>query len=202
MTTGDLWPERPGQSLPAARPPAPVSGNLLQMRAEWIGFYDTHYYRVVRFMMHVGASPADAQDAAQEAFTESWKLMCCDTAAWQAIDGKAAWIRTLALRRYARPPGSRRRPLTAIDGAIPDQPASGPDHAELTAQALTVLQALRSLDREARAVMAFSLDGFTTADTADALKITPQRVRDVKKKARVALKRGLAATATADGRQS
>jgi DNA-directed RNA polymerase specialized sigma24 family protein len=150
MTTGDLWPEPPGQSLPEARPSAPVSGSLVQVRAEWIGFYDTHYHRVVRFMMHVGASQADAQDAAQEAFTESWKLMSRDPDAWQAINGKAAWVRTTALRRHARPPGSRRRPPTAGDGGIPDQSAPGPDHAELTAQIQAVLHALRCLDSEAR----------------------------------------------------
>jgi RNA polymerase sigma-70 factor (ECF subfamily) len=77
----------------------------------------------------------------------------------------------------------------------------GPGHAELTAQAQAILQALRGLDTEARAVMAFSLDGFTTADVADALKITQQRVRDVKKRARTALKRQLAATVAAEGRQ-
>jgi RNA polymerase sigma-70 factor (ECF subfamily) len=171
------------------------------VRAEWISFYDDHYHRVVRFIMHAGASPADAQDAAQEAFTESWKLMTSNPAAWQAVDRKAGWVRTTALRRLTRPPGSRRRPLIAGDGSIPDDPLPGPGHAELTAQAQAILQALRGLDTEARAVMAFSLDGFTTADVADALKITQQRVRDVKKRARTALKRQLAATVAAEGRQ-
>jgi RNA polymerase sigma factor (sigma-70 family) len=201
MTVGDVWPEPPGQSLPSARPPAPVSGSLVQVRAEWIGFYDTHYHRVVRFMIHAGASSADAQDAAQEAFTESWNLMTRDPVAWQAIDAKGAWIRTTALRRLARPPGRRRRPLTAGDGQIADRAAPGPGHDELTAQAQAVLQALRGLDREGRSVMAFELDGFTTADTAAAMSLTPQRVRDVKKKARTALKRQLAAAAATEGRQ-
>jgi RNA polymerase sigma-70 factor (ECF subfamily) len=200
MTAGDRGPEPAGQFVSSASRPAPVSGSLVQVRAEWIGFYDAHFHRVVRFMMHAGASLADAQDAAQDAFTESWKLMNRDPDAWQAIYAKEAWVRTIALRRLVRPPGPRRRPLTA-DGPAPDQPAPGPGHAELTVQAQAVLQALRGLDRESRAVMAFTLDDFTNAATADALNITQQRVRDAMKKARTALKRQFAETATAEGRQ-
>lgn len=162
--------------------------------------YDDHYHRVVRFMMLNGASLAEAQDAAQEAFTESWELMARDPGKWQAITGKAAWVRTVALRRQARPPGPRRRVLTDGNGDIPDRAAPGEGHAELTAQAQAVLQALQSLDSEARAVMAFDLDGFSPAETAVALGITDRRVWDVKKKARAALKQQLTAAAASEGR--
>jgi RNA polymerase sigma-70 factor (ECF subfamily) len=200
MTAGDRGPEPAGQFAPPDTRAAPACGSLVQVRAEWTGFYDANYHRVVRFMMHAGASLADAQDAAQEAFTESWNLMSRDPAAWQAIAAKEPWIRAVALRRHARPPGTRRRPLTS-DAPVPDQPIPGPGHAELTAQAHAVLHALRSLDPEARAVMAFHLDSFTTADTATALGITPQRTRDVMKKARAALKRQLIRTTATEGRQ-
>lgn len=198
MTAGDWGPEPPGHSPLPGHLPEPFSAGLVEMRAEWTDFFDTHHDRVVRFMMHVGASRYDAQDAAQEAFTESWELMSRDPGAWRAINGKAAWIRTTALRRLARPPGSRRRPLITADGTIADRPDTGLDHAELTAQTQAVLQALRQLDSESRAVMAFSFDGFTTAETADALNKTQQQVRDVKKKARINLKRQLS---TSEGRQ-
>jgi len=46
--------------------------------------------------MHNGASQADAQDATQEAFIESWKLMSSDPGRWQAITGKEAWIQSRA----------------------------------------------------------------------------------------------------------
>jgi DNA-directed RNA polymerase specialized sigma24 family protein len=84
---------------------------------------------------------------------------------------------------------------------MPDQPVPGPGHEELTVQAQLVLRALRSLDEEARAVMAFELDGIPAADIARALDITQQRVRDVKKKARKALKYELAGNATPGRRQ-
>jgi len=49
--------------------------------------------------------------------------------------------------------------------------------------------------------MAFELDDFPTADIAAALEITEQRVRDVKKKARAALKPTLAGLVASEGRQ-
>ena len=47
--------------------------------------------------------------------------------------------------------------------------------------------------------MAFDQDDIPTAEIADALGITVQRVRDIKKRARAALKKELAGT-TAPGR--
>jgi RNA polymerase sigma factor (sigma-70 family) len=160
----------------------------VQVRAEWICFYDAQQPLVVRFVMLNGASLADAEDAAQEAFTESWDLMSRDPGLWQKITHKEAWIRTVALRRYWRPPGPRRRPLT-VAGEVPDLPASGPGPEELTAQTQLVLRELQSLDEEARAVMAFDLDDFPPAVIAEMLHISQQRVRDLRKKARAILKK-------------
>jgi RNA polymerase sigma factor (sigma-70 family) len=55
-----------------------------------------------------------------------------------------------------------------------------------------VLQTLRGLDEDERVVMAFYLDDFPTAEIASALNLTEQKVRDIKKKARAALKIALA----------
>lgn len=170
------------------------------MRAEWIDFYDANFLRVVRFVMNNGGSEDEARDAAQDAFTESWDLMNRNPADWQAVRRKEAWIRTVALRRYRRPPGPRLRPLSHY-GEVPDLPVPGPGHDELTAQAQAVLQALRALDEEARTVMAFDLDGIPTRDIAAELRVSEQRVRDIKKRARMALKRHPAESAIPEGRQ-
>ncbi|MBO0804452.1 MAG: sigma-70 family RNA polymerase sigma factor [Nocardiopsaceae bacterium] len=200
MTTGDREREPDSRSWPTPPAPAPAPGILGDVRAEWIGFYDDHYHRVVRFVMHNGASRPEAEDAAQEAFAESWKLMDRESGRqWRAVANKGAWVRTVALLRHKRPPGPRKRPLMVPSADVPDFAAPGPGHSELTAQSLTVLQALRTLDGVDRAVMAFDMDDFTTADIAAALRISEQRVRDVKKKARIALKRHLVATAAAEG---
>ena len=102
------------------------------------------------------------------------------------------WIRVVALRKRQRPPGPRRRPLLADNAEIPDVAAPGPEPGELTAQTQAVLQALRGLDSQAQAVMAYLMDGFPAAVIATTLGITEQRVRDVTKRARTALKRTLA----------
>jgi RNA polymerase sigma factor (sigma-70 family) len=201
VTADGLGAESGSKASVSASRPTLAPDSLTRVRAEWITFYDAHYRRVVRFLMYNGASQADAQDAVQEAFVESWALMSSDPCRWEAINGKTSWIRTVALRRYLRPPGSRQRPLTA-GGEVPDLAGPGPGHEELTIQTQLVLRALRALDKEARAVMAFDLDGIPTADIACALDITQQRVRDVKKKARTALMRELADNMTSEGRKS
>jgi RNA polymerase sigma-70 factor (ECF subfamily) len=195
MTAGDLRPEPARPVISSAELPRPAPVSMMQVRAEWTDFYDAHYPRVVRFLMHNGASLTDAQDAAQDAFTESFDLMCLRPDRWQAVTGKAAWIRTVALRRYQRPPGPRKiPPITGTE--IPDYPVPGPGHDELTAQAQLVLRALQTLNHEERTVIAFDLDDIPAADTAAALGIEQQRVRDIRKKARTALKKKLAENAT------
>jgi RNA polymerase sigma factor (sigma-70 family) len=162
------------------------------MRADWIAFYESEYHLVVRFVMRNGASLEDARDATEEAFLESWALMTKQPNCWAQIRHRRSWIRTVALRKHQRPPGPRHRPLLADNAEIPDIAAHGPEPGELTAQTQAVLQALRNLDEQAQAVMAFLTDGFPPAVIADTLGITEQRVRDVAKRARAALKRTLA----------
>lgn len=196
MTGGE---ERPG--LPNHRPSPPCTPDPSEIRADWIAFYDAHFLRVVRLVMHCGGSLQDAQDAAQEAFTESLAMVTADATCWAAVAGKEGWIRTVALRRHQRPPGPRIRPLLAHGAAIPDQPHSDPGPDELSEQAQTVLQVLRSLPEEEQAVMAFSLDDFPTAEIAAALGMTQQKVRDLRKKARATLKATLGRHLPPEGRE-
>jgi DNA-directed RNA polymerase specialized sigma24 family protein len=193
MTAGEREPELSGLLLPetSASPLVPPL-DLEALRAAWIDFYDGHYYRVIRFVMHNGARLLDAQDAAQEAFTESWALLEQKPEQWLAITRMPGWIHMVALRKYSRPPGSRIQPLLAEGTYIPDLPDPGPGPGQLTVLTQTVLQALRSLDEQTRTVAAFYLDGFSTEEIACAMDLPQQRVRDVKKKARLALKSALA----------
>ena len=90
-------------SLPDTSEPASAPGSLVETRTEWINFYDTHYHRVIRFvMLHSGASLEDAQDAAHEAFTESWEMMSTNPARSPAITHQSACISTVAVRRHRR----------------------------------------------------------------------------------------------------
>jgi hypothetical protein len=99
MTAGEHEPETSGR--PSSHRDAPqrkVIPALADIRAEWIDFYDANYHRVVRFIMHAGACLQSAQDAVQEAFTESWALVESDPGRWLAISSKEAWIRVVVYR--------------------------------------------------------------------------------------------------------
>lgn len=130
--------------------------------------------------MHNGASRPDAEDAAHEAYTESYDLATRSPGRWEAITGKPAWIRTVALRRYRRPPGPRKRPVTGGD-EVPGHPALAPGPEDLAIQTQIVLQALLTLGEEARAVIAFDIDGIPSGDIARELRISQQRVREVRR---------------------
>lgn len=202
MSAGKREPETsgPSESVPG-RSPFRLMPGMAEILAAWVEFYDANYHRVVRFIMHDGASLQDAQDAAQEAFAESWALMDGHPHRWLEIISKEAWIRVVALRRYRRPPGSRIRVRLAEEFLIPELPQPGPEPGELTAQIQMVLHALRNLDERERSVMAFYLDDFPTTAIAEALNLTQQEVRDIKKKARAALKAALAGNMSAGRRQ-
>jgi len=192
MAADERHPIPVGQHTQITGPLAGHAATLVAMRADWIAFYDAEYHMVVRFLMRNGADLEDARDATEEAFLDSWTLMTNQPSRWAEIRDRRSWIRVVALRKRQRPPGPRRRPLLADNAEIPDVAAPGPEPGELTAQTQAVLQALRGLDSQAQAVMAYLMDGFPAAVIATTLGITEQRVRDVTKRARTALKRTLA----------
>jgi RNA polymerase sigma factor (sigma-70 family) len=192
MAADEHLPVQVGQRPPVTDSAAGHPDSVVAMRAEWIAFYDAEYHLVVRFVMRSGASLEDARDAAEEAFVESWALLSGHPGRWSQIRNHRSWIRAVALRKQRRPPGPRRRPLLAGNGEIPDAAGPGLEPGELTVQTQAVLQALRGLDHQARAVMAFLMDGFPAPVIAQTLGITEQRVRDVTKRARARLKRTLA----------
>jgi RNA polymerase sigma factor (sigma-70 family) len=145
---------------------------------------------VVRFLMRYGATLHDAEDAAQEAFTDAWDRVE-RTRTWAEVTDPRGWIRAVALRKYLRPPGSRRRPISVPVPEVPEAPTPGAGHAELLPGTLLVLDAMRSLDPEPRAVLAFHLDGFSAPAIGTQLGISDQKVRDLLKKARRILARTL-----------
>lgn len=194
MTPGDQVPAQANESASAANShiAAARAARMADMRADFLDFFDRNYHPLVRFVMLNGAALQDAQDAVQEAFLQALERLEQPNG-WETIRNPHAWIRKVALNKYRRPPGVRRRPCASPAADIPDvsQPAAT-DHGELTTQAQYVLAMLGGLDEEARAVMAFHIDGFSIADIASHLDITDQRVRDQLKKARKILRHKLA----------
>ena len=174
----------------AACDPA-LDARVTEARAEFVDFYDGEYHLVVRFVMRCGASMPAAEDAVQEAFIDAW-LLTARPDKWAEVTDRSGWIRKVAMLRYIRPPGPRRRVLAVLVPDIPETARPDAGHDDLAPGTMLVLDALRSLDLLPRAVMAYHLDGFSGPEIAVQLGITQQQARDLLKKARKILAAKLA----------
>lgn len=180
-----------GSHLAAIGDPHTDDGRAAEIRADFLAFYDREYLPVVRFVMRCGAGLQAAEDAVQDAFVDAWALTTRPDA-WMAIADPRGWIRRVALRKYRRPPGKHRRPVTIPVSDLPEMPLPGHSQMDLTNDTLLVVAVLRRLDPEMQAAMAFHLDGFTGPQIASQLGITDQKARDLLKAARKILARDLA----------
>ncbi|WP_327667986.1 MULTISPECIES: sigma-70 family RNA polymerase sigma factor [unclassified Streptomyces] len=169
-----------GVARPLEAPSVPLPGREL---AEEL--HHAQYPALVRFLLMHGASWAEAQDAAQDAFTQ----MC---APGLSITYPKAWLRKVAWRSWVR------QHVTVEDtcAQIPDTQAglhwSTPAQAaEVGEEERHVIALLLILPAKQRAAMAWHLDGFTTEESARAMGTTQDSVRQNLSRARAALKRGL-----------
>ncbi|WP_328674100.1 RNA polymerase sigma factor [Streptomyces sp. NBC_00328] len=147
--------------------------------------HDEQYPALVRFLLLHGASWTEAQDAAQDAFTQ----MC---APGVSISYPRAWLRTVAWRSWV----SQQVKLEETCADLPEPQTSlrwdTPTHAaELGEEQRRVISLLLQLPAKQRAAMAWHLDGFTTAESARAMGTTQAAVRQNLARARAALKQGL-----------
>lgn len=143
-------------------------------------YYAHHFAELVRHLMRQGASPHEAADAVQAAFVEA-------CAQWETIEHPAAWLRTVAFRQYLRQPAQREN----LTGEVPEHPSTGPSplHVlEIKEEQMLVLAALASLPPTQRRVMAWSLDGFSSSEIAQGLKMNAAAVRQNIARARARLK--------------
>lgn len=189
MPPSELGPPSPGPARGGSADDTSMPGAASawsKMTAEpvpFIEFYDREYHLVVRFVMNCGASLAAAEDAAQDAFLDAWRLMAV-ARKWAVVDDPRGWIRSVALNKYWRPTGSRKTPLTILRPVMADTEDGEISQVDLSVSALHVIELLRSLEPELQAIMAFDLDGFTAAESGRYLGLTDQQVRDRRKKAR------------------
>ncbi|MER8073165.1 sigma-70 family RNA polymerase sigma factor [Streptomyces sp. NPDC094034] len=148
--------------------------------------HQEQYPALVRFLLLNGASWTAAQDAAQDAFTQ----MC---APGLSIAYPKAWLRKVAWRSWVK------------QKVAPEELCSEPPEpheltmrwqtpaqaAELDEESRAVIALLLQLPAKQRAAMAWTLDGFTTEESARAMGTTPVAVRQNLTRARAALKAGL-----------
>jgi len=169
-------PEIPGSPDKAATPaqePADVS------TIEYSLSYQAEKPRLIRYLLHCGASYQTAEDVAQRALEELHKK-------WATVDKPGPWLRKVATRKLPRSRVSDEYPLEDHDqpGTMPD-PASA---AEILFEKDTVLSAIRRLPLKQRKVFALHFDRYEATEIAEILQMTPVAVRQNLARARARLK--------------
>lgn len=165
---------------PLEKPAGPLPG--IQLAG---ALHDEQFPALLRFLLLQGASWTEAQDAAQDAFTQ----MC---APGVTITYPRAWLRTVAWRSWV----SQQVKLEETCADLPE-PQLGlrwqtPAHAvELGEEERRVIFLLHQLPAKQRAAMAWHLDGFTTEESAREMGTTQVAVRQNLTRARTALKQGM-----------
>ncbi|HXV94828.1 MAG TPA: sigma-70 family RNA polymerase sigma factor [Pseudonocardia sp.] len=152
--------------------------------AAFTAFYRSSAPRLVGFLVWQGARLPDAAECAQEALTEAFRQ-------WSSIREPHAWCRRVASRLYARRFAAPEEPVADLDATAgrPLLPAgAGVDDLHRRHEVLRLLDLLPARQRQ---VMAWTYDGATPAEIADALRITPEAVRANLYKARTTLRNHL-----------
>ncbi|MGW0485452.1 RNA polymerase sigma factor [Nonomuraea sp. NPDC003214] len=194
---------RPPQAVPGDAPATAMSTRVQAMRADFVDFAAREHSRVIRFLMRGGASLADSQDAAQEAFTQAWRLINSEPEAWARVQEPLGWMFKVAGRCLSRPPGESRRRVSTVPVAdVPETAARADDPADLIGPAVDVLAALRDLPPDQRLAIRYRMDDQPNSAVAAALGLTEQQAADLVKKARVVLRYRLAEYRTRKGAAS
>lgn len=149
-------------------------------------FYRRFVPTLVAFLVWQGGRLPDAADITQETMIKAYQR-------WSEIRHPESWARRVASRELVRRTAS-------VEEDLVNDPS---EHSSLL-PTLTSVEAweqrhevLRLLDRlppRQRQVLAWTLDGYTPAEIADELKITPEAVRANLMKARRALAEHLGTT--------
>jgi RNA polymerase sigma-70 factor (ECF subfamily) len=142
-------------------------------------FFRERFSRTVVLLIAMGASRADAEDAAQEAMILAWRQ-------WEEIQEPVAWVRTVAVRAYWKLVNARQR-LVPLDESAPEAGAVS-DLGIFAAEQQHVLRLLRSLPPQQRTVAALFYDGLACDEIAELVGSLPATVRSHLRHARGRLK--------------
>jgi RNA polymerase sigma factor (sigma-70 family) len=148
-------------------------------RDGFVSFFRERFSKTVVLLVAMGASRADAEDAAQEAMILAWRQ-------WDTLQEPAAWVRTVAIRTYWKLARARRTTML-VDEFVPEAVVDA-DLNVFTQEQQYVLRVLRNLPPQQRTIAALSYDGLTCEEIADLLGKPSDTVRSHLRHARNALK--------------
>jgi RNA polymerase sigma factor (sigma-70 family) len=168
------------------RPPAPASGTHTEgievdaeRAAEFKAFYREHTKPLVAVLLVQGASLYDAADAVQDTMTTAFQR-------WRSIDNPRAWAYRVASRAWIRKVSTVREEAVA-EPPEPHNPLLRSTAVEHWEQHQDIVRTLAPLPPRQRQVMAWIFFGYTPAEIADELRMTPEAVRSSLYQARRAL---------------
>ncbi|MGW6456438.1 RNA polymerase sigma factor [Streptomyces sp. NPDC055078] len=146
-----------------------VLGQPAIQRDDFDAFYTSEMRAVSVFLMHQGATPYEAADAAHEAIAR----LLPDK--WRTLKHPRAWLRVTAQRCYWRQDDCRTSPRDPV----PDRPGGTCPVTEvvLTETQQRIVDALNRITPGRRTIMAWHLDGFTYDEIAHMLDMKPAAVR-------------------------
>lgn len=140
------------------------------------GFFRADFPALVAFLCKVGFELETARDAAAEAMLHALE-------AWPTLDDPRAWVRAAAGRLLTGPGEAR------PDWRLHAAPQDDEELAAVLDRHDRLLALLAGLPDQQRKVLSWSLDGFTPAQIAKALRIAPATVRSNLRHVRERLKR-------------
>lgn len=128
-------------------------------REDWLQACEDAYPNVYRSLIAMGASPADAADALQDAFVRALKQDGANVAR------PAGWLFVVALRRWRTARWRNRLFVTIGDRSVGEVPAPGVD-------AVTLISELQRLtQRQREVIVARYVIGLSQQETAVALGV-------------------------------
>lgn len=145
-------------------------------------FFREQFSRIAFLLITDGASRADAEDATQEAMVLARRN-------WDSIDNHAAWVHTVARRRYRRVLRMRKATVQLPESALETTAASdASDLSIFTEEQQHVLGVIRQLPLMQRRVFARVYYGLSCKEIAEVLGISEATVRSHLRHARNNLK--------------
>ena len=176
--------EHEPSDAPANASPATAEAEIdLDLNAAFQDFYRENTTPLVAFLILHGASLVDAADIAQDTMAAAYRR-------WQSIDYPRAWTYRVASRALIRRVATVRE--TPVAEPAEAGPLLGDTDIEQWEQRHDIGRFLACLPLRQRQIMAWTLAGYTPAEIAAELRLTPDAVRANLFKARRALRAQLA----------
>lgn len=148
-------------------------------------FFRADFPPLVAFLCKAGFEAELARDIAAEAMLHALE-------AWPVTGDPRAWVRRVAGRLFdaaGDAAGGEAAGDARADWSLLGDPHDDEELAALVEKHTGLIDLLSSLPGRQRMVLAWSLDGFTPAQIADALRITPSTVRSTLRHVRERLRR-------------